>query len=79
MNKILSSSSSASSCGARCIGHSVRTWSAVCSEAPHSQFSEEAKLHLGMDEWNRPTQIYGKDQKKSSLSILAQSLFPSST
>ena len=26
-------------CGARCIGHAVRTWSAVCSEAPHSQFS----------------------------------------
>ena len=25
-------------CGARCIGHVVRTWSAVCSEAPHSQF-----------------------------------------
>ena len=28
-------------CGARCIGHAVRTWSAVCSEAPHSQFGEE--------------------------------------
>ena len=25
-------------CGARCIGHAVSTWSAVCSEAPHSQF-----------------------------------------
>ena len=25
-------------CGARCIGHDVRTWSAVFSEAPHSQF-----------------------------------------
>ena len=25
-------------CGARCIGHAVKTWSAVCSEAPHSQF-----------------------------------------
>ena len=27
-------------CGARCIGHAVRTWSVVCSEAPHSQFGE---------------------------------------
>ena len=27
-------------CGARCIGHAVRTWSAVCSEAPYSQFGE---------------------------------------
>ena len=27
-------------CGARCIGHAVNTWSAVCSEAPHSQFGE---------------------------------------
>ena len=23
-------------CGARCIGHAVSTWSAVCSEAPHA-------------------------------------------
>ena len=42
-------------CGARCIGHAVSTWSAVCSEAPHSQFGEGARLHLCMDEWNRPT------------------------
>ena len=41
-------------CGARCIGHAVRTWSAVCSEAPHSQFGEGARPHLCMDEWNRP-------------------------
>ena len=27
-------------CGARCIEHAVGTWSGVCSEAPHSQFSE---------------------------------------
>ena len=39
-------------CGARCIGHAVKTWSAVCSEAPHSQFGEGAKPHLYMDEWN---------------------------
>ena len=45
------------SCGARCIGHAVSTWSAVCSEAPHSQFGEEARPHLFMDEWNRPTPV----------------------
>ena len=30
-------------CGAQCIGHAVSTWSAVCSEAPHSQFGEGAR------------------------------------
>ena len=44
-------------CGARCIGHAVSTWSAVCSEAPHSQFGEGARPHLCMDEWNRPTPV----------------------
>ena len=44
-------------CGAQCIGHAVRTWSAVCSEAPHSQFGEGARPHLCMDEWNRPTPV----------------------
>ena len=44
-------------CGARCIGHAIRTWSAVCSEAPHSQFGEGARPHLCMDEWNRPTPV----------------------
>ena len=44
-------------CGPRCIGHAVRTWSAVCSEAPHSQFGEGARPHLCMDEWNCPTPI----------------------
>ena len=47
-------------CGARCIGHAVSTWSAVCSEAPHSQFSEGARPHLCMDEWNRPTYVLAK-------------------
>ena len=46
-----------SPCGARCIGHAVSTWSAVCSEAPHSQFGEIARPHLCMDEWNRPTPV----------------------
>ena len=44
-------------CGAQCIGHTVSTWSAVCSEAPHSQFGEEARPHLCMDEWNRLTPV----------------------
>ena len=44
-------------CGARCIGHAVRTWSAVCSEAPYSQLGEGARPHLCMDEWNRPTPV----------------------
>ena len=44
-------------CGARCIGHAVSTWSAVCSKAPHSQFGERARPHLCMDEWNRPTPV----------------------
>ena len=44
-------------CGARCIGHAVSTWSAVCSEAPHSQFGEGARPHLCMDDWNRLTPV----------------------
>ena len=44
-------------CGARCIGHAVSTWSAVCSKAPHWQFGEGARPHLCMDEWNRPTPV----------------------
>ena len=40
-----------------CIGHAVSTWSAVCSETPHSQFGEGASPHLCMDEWNRPTPV----------------------
>ena len=44
-------------CGARCIGHAIRTWSAVSSETPHSQFGEGARPHLYMDEWNRSTPV----------------------
>ena len=44
-------------CGARCIEHVVSTWSAVCSEAPHSLFGEGARPHLCMDEWNCPTPV----------------------
>ena len=43
--------------GARCIGHAVSTWSAICSEAPHSQFGEGARPHLCMDKWNCPTPL----------------------
>ena len=44
-------------CGARCIGHAVNTWSAVCSEAPQLQFGEGARPHLCMDKWNCPTPV----------------------
>ena len=44
-------------CGARCTGHTIKTWSAICLTAPHSQFGEGARPHLCMDEWNRPTPI----------------------
>ena len=55
-------------CGAQCIGHAVSTWSAVCSEVPHSQFSEGARPHLCMDEWNRPTPV----RRRLSLTQAAQ-------
>ena len=44
-------------CGARCIGHTVSTWSVVCSEVPHLQFGKGARPHLCMDEWNLPTPV----------------------
>ena len=44
-------------CGARCIGHAVNTWCAVCSEATQTQFGEGARPHLCMDEWNCPTPV----------------------
>ena len=44
-------------CGAECIKHTV-TWSAVCSEVPHWHFSEGARPHLCMDEWNRPIPVH---------------------
>ena len=44
-------------CGARCIGHAIRTWSGVCSKGPHSRFGEGARPHLCMDKWNRPTRV----------------------
>ena len=48
-------------CDAGCImqdcSDSIRTRSAVCSEAPHSQSGERGRLHLCMDEWIRPTPV----------------------
>ena len=36
-------------CGARCIGHTIRTWYAVCSMAPHLQFGKGVRPHLCMN------------------------------
>ena len=44
--------------GARYRGHVEMMWSAVYSEAPHSQFGEGATPHWYMDEWNRPTPVH---------------------
>ena len=44
-------------CGARCIGHAVRTWSAVCSEARHLQFGKGTRPHLCIDKYNAPTPV----------------------
>ena len=44
-------------CGTLYVGHAIRTWSTVRLETPHSQFGEEARPHLCVDEWNRPTAI----------------------
>ena len=43
--------------GARRVGHVKIMWSAVCLLAPHSQFGEEARPHLCMDEPKRPTPL----------------------
>ena len=55
-NRVLSSKTS---CSMSCpmYGHAIKTWSAVCSEAPHLQFGEGARLYLCMDEWNCPTPV----------------------
>ena len=37
-------------CGAWCMGHATRTWSAVCSAAPHSHFDEGADICAGQME-----------------------------
>ena len=44
-------------CVVQCIEKAVRTGSAVCSEALHSQFGEGVRPHLCMDKWNRPTPV----------------------
>ena len=39
------------------MGHDKIMWSAVCSQALHSHFAEEARPHLCMDEPKRPTPV----------------------
>ena len=55
-------------CGAQCIGHTVRTWSVVCSGVPHLQFGEGSKPHLCMHKWNHSTAVH----KQLSLTQAAQ-------
>ena len=60
-------------CGARCIGHAVSTWSAVCSEAPHSQFGEGARSQS--NEFQQQSQIvkpYSSSQIYSSTSNFSE-------
>ena len=45
------------SCDVRYMGHVIRTWSAVCSGAPYSQFGEGARPHSCMKKWNRLTPV----------------------
>ena len=33
-------------CGVRCTEHTIKTWSSVCSAAPHTQFSKGTSPHL---------------------------------
>ena len=56
-------------CGARCIEHAVRTWSAVCLEVLYSHFGEGTRPHLCMYEWNRPTPV----RRRLSLTQTARS------
>ena len=44
-------------CGARRMGHAIKTWSAVCSRVPHSQFGDRARPHFCMNEGNRPKPV----------------------
>ena len=39
-------------CGACCMEHDIRTWSAVCYGAPNSQLGERTRLFLRISEWN---------------------------
>ena len=42
------------------MGHVKMMWFAVCTLAPHLQFTEEARSHLRMDEPKRPTPVRRK-------------------
>ena len=68
-----------SPCGARCIGHAVSTWSAVCSEAPHSQFGEgvrpQSNEFIQSNEFQQQSQIakpYSSSQICSSTSNVSE-------
>ena len=43
--------------GARCVGHVMTIWSAVCSAAPHSQYNVRAIPQLCMDDWKHQTPV----------------------
>ena len=45
------------------MGHTIRTWSEVCSAALHSQFNKGARPHLCMDEWNSQHQFSSSERK----------------
>ena len=52
-------------CGAQCMRHTITTWPAVCSAAPHSQFGKGARPHLCIDEWNLEKVLLDVDTDKN--------------
>ena len=60
-------------CGARCMGHVIRTLPVIRSEAPHLQFGERARSHLHMNKWNCPTPVCQSIKLDTSCSGLAHS------
>ena len=40
------------------MGHTIRMWSVICSEAMHLEFGEGARPHLCMDKWNCSTPVH---------------------
>ena len=62
--------------GTRCMEHAKIMWYAVCSLAPHSDFAEEARPHLCMDELKRPTPVRRRLNLFASCSGLTHSNRP---
>ena len=54
------SSKTISPCGARCMGHTIRMWSVVCSAVLHLQFSEGVRPCLCIYKWNHPIPVHSK-------------------